>query len=168
MQEVKQINKFSGFTYTIILVLFLLACDHGIDPGKVDIVQKKNGISGTIYYQNWPPQDSLYNLKLVVYKDYPPENLMDEVVEYYPEIFSENLPYKVDSTTYIVELDTGQYEYIVVAQQYGEFIYFDWWVVGQYDTTLQDSIPTGITVLQDSIIPDINIFVDFDSVLFIP
>lgn len=160
-------------TLLILVLGILFACDHGIDPEKIEeTITTNSGISGTIFYKNWPPlppePDSLYNLKLVVYKEYPPQDLMGEVIEYFPENFEENLTYRVDSATYAVSIDTGYYEYIVVAQQYGQYVYFDWWVVGHYDTTLQDTIPTAITVYQDSIIDNINIYVDFDSVLFKP
>lgn len=167
--KIELINKILIF----LIIGILISCDHGIDPEKPEEIKAKStGISGTIFYKNWPPlppePDSLYNLKLVIYKEYPPQDLMGEVIEYFPEYFEENLTYRVDSTTYAVSIDTGYYEYIVVAQQYGQYVYFDWWVVGHYDTTLQDSIPTGVTVYQDSIINNINIFVDFDSVLFKP
>ena len=55
------------------------------------------------------------------------------------------------------------YEYIVVAQQFGPAVFFDWRVVGQYDTTLTDTIPTSVEVFTDSVIKGINIYVDFDS-----
>jgi hypothetical protein len=164
----------------IILIFYLLgilsSCDHGINPEEDDqnkyVPTGQSGIAGTIYYQNWPSADSLYNLKLVAFKNYPPENIVDSVLSgsaiAHPTELEEHLPYDEDVTTYTMMLDSGRYEYIVIAQQYGPQIYFNWWVIGQYDTTLQDSIPTAITVYQDSIIENINIYVNFDSVLFKP
>lgn len=148
----------------------MFACDHGIDPGEPEdnsTPTNPTGIEGKIYYQNWPPLDSLYNLKLVVFKNYPPGDIVGEVTGgsaiAYPEVLDENLPYNVDSTNYTLELSSGIYEYIAVAQQYGPYLFLDWRAVGQYDTTLQDSIPTAITVIDDSMLSKINIYVDFDS-----
>ncbi len=154
--------------YLLVVAVILVACDHGIDPGEPEVpALNPSGISGTVFYQNWPSPDSLYNLKLVIFKSFPPVDIIGEVTSgsavAYPEESDENLPYNVDSTNYIVELDTGRYEYIAIAQQYGPGIFFDWRAVGQYDTTLHDTIPTAIRVLEDSILSNINIYVDFDS-----
>lgn len=154
--------------YIIVYLLFLFSCDHGIDPGEPVVpTSSPSGISGTIFYQNWPTPDSLYNLKLVIFKSYPPVDIVGEVTGgsaiAYPATLDENLPYNVDSTNYMVELDKGRYEYIAIAQQYGPGIFFDWRAVGQYDTTLYDSIPTAVNVFEDSITININIYVDFDS-----
>jgi len=172
MQNNIRIFRFSGITSIIVLLFFVFACDHGIDPGEPKQVNTKTGFSGTIYYQNWPSADSLHNLKIVVFENYPPADIVGEVLSgsatAYPSALEEHLPYNQNSTAYEMLIDSGRYEYIVIAQQFGQGIYFDWWVVGQYDTTQQDTIPTGITVLQDSILENINIYVDFDSVLFKP
>ena len=77
----------------IIFVLFLLfSCDHGINPTQTqkDNETKSTGISGTIFYQNWPPPDSLLDLRLVIFKNYPPVDIVGEVLSgeaiAYPEI----------------------------------------------------------------------------------
>ena len=146
--------------YTFFLLVILYACDHGIAPKPT-----QTGISGTIYYKNWPPLEQILMLKLVVFREYPPENIVEEVTSgraiFYPEDLTTSLPLDVDSTFFFVEMDTGNYEYIVVAQQYGTLT--QWLAVGQYDTTPSDPMPTGITVYQDEILSDINIYVDFDS-----
>lgn len=154
----------------LIISFFLItqSCDHGINPEKPDqIEQQFSGISGTIYYQNWPPQDSLLDLRLVVFKNYPPADIVSEVTTgeaiAYPEISLGALPFYVDSTDFELNLDPRIYAYVVVAQQYGPAIFFDWRVVGQYDTTSFDTLPTSIEIFSDSIVSNINIYVDFDS-----
>jgi len=144
----------------LFIILLLFACNHGLSPTGPESISKDNGISGTIFYQNWPPADSIKNLKLVVFKEFPPDDILSEAV-YYPPGFSESLPQFVDSTDYFMALEPGVYEYIVVAQQYGGFL--DWRAVGQYDTTRQDSLPTSVTILPGSVLPDINIYVDFEN-----
>jgi len=148
-------------------MVLLWSCDHGLKPVDEPEIIKYTGLSGTIHYKNWPPQDSVLLLKLVVFKKYPPVNIVSEVLAgsaiTYPEELAEGLPYQADSTEFEMQLEAGRYEYICVAQQYGNNIFMDWRVVGQYDITLQDTIPTAVTVAADSMVSGINIFVDFDS-----
>lgn len=148
--------------FTIFLLVILLACDHGIAPKPA-----QTGISGTIYYKNWPPLEQILLLKLIIFEDFPPENIIDEVIGGRAIIYPENLPTSllldVDSSFFLIEMDTGTYDYVVVAQQYGPDLYNNWRAVGQYDTTPQDSIPTRLTVNQDEMLNNINIYVDFDS-----
>ncbi len=146
--------------YVLYLLVMLYACDHGIAPKPT-----QTGISGTIYYNNWPPLEQIIMLKLVVFREFPPENIIEEVTNrravFYPEDLTTSLPLDVDSTFFLVEMDTGSYQYIVVAQQYGTLT--QWLAVGQYDTTPLDPLPTEIMVYQDEILSNINIYVDFDS-----
>jgi len=148
------------FFIFFITIFWLQYCNHGLSP-----IPRPAGISGIITYQNWPPPDSIKILKLVVFRNFPPGNIIEEVQSkraiYYPTVLTESLPQFVDSTEYRLALEPGVYEYIVIAQQYGEIIETDWRVVGQYDTTAADTLPSAITVLADSILKDININVDF-------
>jgi len=145
-----------------ILLLHLYACDHGIGPKE-----KQTGISGTIYYKNWPPVVQIVNLKLIVFKDFPPESIISEVLSgkaiVYPEDLPTSLPVSVDSTKFLIEIDPGTYDYIVIAQQYGFDVYSNWRAVGQYDMTPADSLPTVINVIQDELLQGLNVYVDFDS-----
>jgi hypothetical protein len=144
------------------ILLLFYACDHGIGPKE-----KQTGISGTIYYKNWPPVVELINLKLIVFKNFPPGNIINEVLSgeaiVYPEDLSTSLPINVDSTEFILEMDSGTYEYIVVAQQYGLDVYSNWRAVGHYDLTPLDSLPTEINVIEDELLQNLYIYVDFDS-----
>ena len=152
-----------------ILILFINSCDHGLSPPEPE--KKITGISGTIYYQNWPPIDSLYDLRLVIFKNFPPpQDLFTEIFSgnatVYPEINKSHLPYHVDSTSFTVELSPLTYEYIAIAQQHDSIftVQESWRVVGQYDTILTDTIPTAVTVIQDSLLRSIDINVDFDNI----
>jgi hypothetical protein len=157
------------YRFVIILYVFLVyiySCNHGLKPTEPQ-QSEKSGISGTIFYTNWPPADSLIDLRLVVFKIYPPENIFEEISAgrafVYPAIGPENLPFYVDSTKYVMELDPGYYEYVAVAQRYGSDLFTDWLAVGQYDTLFSDELPTSISVISGELLEDINIEVDFDS-----
>ena len=160
-----KINLINKSVFILILVI-LFACDHGIDPE--DVEAPLQGVSGTIYYHNWPQQSTLLDLRLIVFKNYPPVNIFSEITQgnavVHPPLGSpDNLPYFEDSTDFTVTLEEGYYGYVVVAQQYGPDILKDWRAVGQYDTTLHDTIPTAITIEKDSPLEGINVIVDFDS-----
>ena len=148
----------------IILIAIMNSCDHGLAPPE-----KRTGISGVIRYNNWPPADSLIDLRLVIFDNYPPGDIFFEITSgravVYPPLGPRSLPFYVDSTEFFVNIAPGHYEYVVVAQQYGENLTSDWRAVGQYDTTGsgRDSIPTPIDVLDNSILENIQINADFKN-----
>ena len=145
------------------LISLLNQCDHGLELPPL-----RTGISGTIYFQNWPPADSLRDLRIVAFRNFPPNDIFTEITSdpprafVYPTIGSNGLLFNVDSIEYVFELQPDIYEYIVVAQQYGPDVLADWQAVGQYNTTLTDSLPSAIEVKQDLLWEKINIYVDFD------
>jgi len=143
-----------------------LACDHGLQPEAQEPSQI-SGISGTISYVNWPASDFLFDLRLIVFERYPPGDIFTELIEgraqVYPAIGQDGLPFNIDTTRYVMELNAGDYEYVVVAQQFGPNVFEDWLAAGQYDTLLTDDLPTPVTVQVGEILENINIHVDFDS-----
>jgi hypothetical protein len=150
----------------LLVVIIIYACNHGIGPTDTpDKPQNPGGISGQIYYQNWPPAEEVKNLKVIVFLEYPPDDILNEVQSgraiVHPPELSVSLPQFVDSSYYVVQLEPGIYEYVVVAQQYGGLL--DWRAVGHYSTIQSDSIPSPVLVISDSILQDIDIYVDFDN-----
>jgi len=164
------------FLLILILILFLQNCDHGLEPPKENDPALIHGaISGTITYQNWPPADSLKDLRLIVFKQYPPTNIFLAVTSGQAIVFppigtSEGLPINVDLFIYNMDIPAGTYEYVVVAQQFGDNVTSDWRAVGQYDTTGTglDSIPTLINISSNQLLENINIKVDFNHIPYQP
>jgi hypothetical protein len=155
-----------------IVLIWSLSCDHGLAPSDAEEVIS-TGISGTIEYSSiWPVDSTLFNLKLVVFKQIPIDStqVITDVIggeaTVFPENLSENLPYYVDSTPYSLTLEPGFYAYIVVVQQYGTI--YQWRVVGQFDETPADSLPTGLMVFADSMLTGIDISVDWNNPPFQP
>ena len=152
--------------FWLLIIILLYACNHGIAPTDTpDKPQNPGGISGKIYYQNWPPAEEIKNLKVIVFLEFPPDDIFNEVQSgraiVYPPELSVSLPQLVDSSNYEVQLEPGIYEYVVIAQQYGGFL--DWRAVGHYSTIHSDSIPSPVVVISDSILHDIDIYVDFNN-----
>lgn len=150
----------------LLLVFSLWSCDHGLGPDDSKVLPTVTGISGTIYYANWPDASNLYDLRLVVFNNFPPPDILNAVVNnqatVYPPLGADALPFFVDSTEYTLPLPAGTYDYVVVAQQFGPLITTDWLAAGQYDVT-PDSLPTAIEVITDSLAVGIDIYVDFDQ-----
>ena len=154
----------SILTFVLVIILVHLKCDHGLSPSDATII---TGISGVITYEdNWPPPDSLIQLRLVAFKKFPPQNVIVEVLTgdaiVYPPIDSSSLNFYVNIQEYLMKLPQDTFEYIVVAQQFGSDILNDWRAVGQYDTD-SDSLPTTIILKENDLFQNINIHVDFDN-----
>ena len=107
----------------------LFACDKGVSP-SAQPPPPAGYMSGTIRYQNWPPRDSLVDLRLVAFSLFPPTNIVNEVLAgraaVYPALGdTSHLPFIVDSVKYLFSLSPGTYEYVAVAQQFGPNITSD-------------------------------------------
>jgi hypothetical protein len=155
--------------YTILPALFLLcfsACDHGLQPDG-GMPAEITGISGKIIYQNWASAEPLFDLRLVVFKNYPPDNILTEVLSgnavVYPALGQEGLPSQVDTSNYTLALDPGVYEYVVVAWQYGPNVTSDWRAAGQFQHSDQDTIPETVVITEGHLLRQVDIHVDFND-----
>jgi hypothetical protein len=151
-----------------VLLLFplLSACDEGLKPTPTYV--PRGTVSGLITYHNWPPRDSLVDLRLVAFTQFPPLNIVSSVLNgvavVYPSINDTALvPFYVDSLRYSFQTVAGHYAYLVVAQQFGADIMKDWRVVGQYDLDTNLAVPTAIDVPENGVVSAININVDFKN-----
>ncbi|MER3523731.1 MAG: hypothetical protein C4326_06590 [Ignavibacteria bacterium] len=147
--------------YVCLSTITLTACNEGLAP-RVE----KSGISGTIRYKHWPPQDSLRDLRLVAFKRFPPSNIVGDILQgnavVYPPIGDTALvPFYVDSLKYTAPLPPGKYEYVVIAQRYGPNIFTDWRPVGQYDLDTNYATPSPVVVLDGTLTRFVDINVDF-------
>ncbi len=153
--------KLYRYFWLLILVIIVGACDGGLKPIE------KSKITGTITYVNgkegWPPADSIKDLRVVAFKKYPPGDILSEI-EKKNVLFSNNtLPYFVDSSSYVLELDDAPqtYEYIVVAQNYGSLL--EWRAIGVYTLSGDKSKPSPVSVGIEKTKRNINIEVDFKN-----
>lgn len=156
--------------WRILLALALLpSCNEGLAPRGESF--QITGISGKVFFQNWPSADSLVDLRIVAFKrfqrHFTPTDIFVQILGDPPEAFAFPgladtipLPRNVDELDYQLELPPGRYEYIVFAQQYGPNILMDWQAAGQYDTDT-DSLPSALTVQEGQLTRNIFIFVDF-------
>jgi len=155
-----------GF-FVALIGMLLWSCNKGLSPELAQPAGEITGIEGTIYYQNWPPPDSLFDLRLVVFQHYPPGNILLELLgqqafAYPPITDSLGLPLYVDSTHFQMELPPGVYRYVVVAWRFGPTLYQDWAAAGHLDVD-RDLIPDSIAVLPGQLVRGIKILVDFKN-----
>ena len=147
-------------------IALLAGCDGGLVPTEPP--PGPGALSGVITYVNWPPLDSLVDLRIVAFRAFPPEDIVRSVLSgqaaVYPPVQDTALvPFYIDSLRYGFSLPSGRYEYVAVAQQYGQNIFTDWRPVGQYDLDTNLAVPTPITVPPDDTLRNINIHVDFEN-----
>ncbi len=154
-----------------LLVVFLftmtaLHCDRGLSPTEPGTAS--SGISGTVYFSNWPPPDSLFDIRIILFQDYPPASIVDDILSgkaiVYPAGLNDTLPRYMDSLNYQFAAPPGNYGFLTVAEQYGPNFYQDWQIAGFYDTTPQDTLPTPVVIPAGEILTGIRIFVNFDSI----
>ncbi len=146
----------------LVLLLLAVRCDdHGLEP----VPPVEPGFGGVIYYENWPPADSLKDLRLVAFQDFPPQNILQDVINgrayVFPKIGESGLPFYVDSTEYEIHVPPARYAYVVVAQQFSEDLFSDWRAVGQFDIDADLTVPAAVRVSENTFIADVDIFVDF-------
>jgi len=142
----------------------LSGCDDGLAPKTILAPQSIYGIRGTIYFKNWPPSDSIVDLRLAALKNPPSSNIFNDVIQGRVRFSGTLTPYGADSISYellLAPLSYGTFSYIGVAQQFGQNIRQDWRVVGVYYAFGDTTQPGTVNVPADSIVDGINLTVDF-------
>ncbi|MCX7736396.1 MAG: hypothetical protein N2319_06750 [Candidatus Kapabacteria bacterium] len=151
---------------TYILLIFIFSsCDMGLAPKEPT---KKSFISGIITYKggtnNWPPPDSVLEIRLVAFKNYPlsdSSSILRELTEGNAYFTLDTLPRFVEKANYSLEITDppALLKYIAVAQRYGNL--FQWRVIGVYSETGDNTKPSSVMVNPGDSLKNINIEVDF-------
>ena len=146
-----------------VVCLAITSCDEGLAPPPPIIPATISGriiyISGT---KDWPPSDSVKDIRIVAFKVYPPQNIFTEITNG-NAYFSESLPMFIDSTDFTLSITKPPVEikYIVVAQQYGNL--FEWRAIGVWTLSGDMSKPSSLSIKQGDKYENININVDFKN-----
>jgi hypothetical protein len=154
----------------LFLALLVPGCDKGLGPvGQQSTTELPGSFSGVITFQNWGALDSLYDLRLVAFRRFPPPDIIDEVLDgkavvHPPLVTGGALTGRgTDSLSYKVSLAAGTYPYVVVALQFGPDLFNDWRPAGQYDLDTNLTVPSSVLVQSGQEAPNINIVVDFEN-----
>lgn len=146
----------------------LSGCNQGLSPTQASS-SVKPGFGGTVRFVSaWPPADSVQDLRIVAFHNYPPTNIYNEVLNrqavVYPAIGMSGLPKFVDSLSYAFTFDSAAtFQYVVVALQYGSNIFQDWKVVGAYGYSHGKGSPKTVVVPPNTFVNGIDIDVDFEN-----
>jgi len=164
-QNFRMLHNSIAFSLSFLCLFLVPGCDQGLAPESAsNTVTRPHGISGMIHFRNWPPQDSVVDLRLVSFKGQPSQNLVSDVLNGKAKYTATLLPYGADSISYtllLAPLAPGTFAYTAVAQQYGPNLYTDWRAVGVYHAPNDTTRPGAIFVPPDSVVRGINITVDF-------
>jgi hypothetical protein len=159
------------FPYLAIhLVAFLhlsIGCNTGLAP-----LNEPSGFRGVIHFKNWPRADSVQNLQVVAFEAYPRDSssILATLIAGRGAAFpglNARLPRFVDSVAFEFTTNNGiglqvtNYEYVIVAQQYGPNVLTDWQPAGVYTARPNSFEPAPLRILLHRIVPNVDIDVDF-------
>lgn len=136
------------------VALSVSGCDHGLVPPDDPPV---GSILATITYeadpQNWPPRDSLHDLRFVAMRFVPLDTT--DFLNLHRIVFSEPLAYNVPNDVMLLEsVAAGAFLYSGVAQKYGPGL-FAWRPVGLYEEA------DGIFHVRSGETTHVSVHVDF-------
>lgn len=165
MISLRHFFSFEGSALLLVCIcatmLGVIACeDHGMSP----VTEAETaGFSGTITFRStWPPQDSVRDLRIAAFRNYPPKDILSEIIGG-SAVFSDKLPFGVTKIDYRVQSASlsGSYAYVVVAQNYGPDPFQQWKAVGVYAITGDVTKPTAIDLGSGRFLRAIDVEVDF-------
>ncbi|MCX6155488.1 MAG: hypothetical protein NT007_15155 [Candidatus Kapabacteria bacterium] len=142
---------------------FLISCNQGIAPPPAKI---RTYLFGTIKYiggkSSWPVADSVKDIRVVAFRNYPPTDILSEVLASRALYSANSLPFFVDSCKYQIEIPNppDTLKYIVVAQNYGSLL--EWRVIGVFTRSGDVSKPSEIYI-KPQISDTANMKVDFNN-----
>ncbi|MDT8324913.1 MAG: hypothetical protein RRA94_12435 [Bacteroidota bacterium] len=140
--------------------LFAAACDHGLSPEATAV---DPGFGGTLTVTgSWPPADSVRDFRIVAFRNYPPKDILSEVING-SAVFSDPLPYGEKDIPYLIQDESlqGSFAYVVVAQNYGEDPFQDWRAVGVFTTTGDVTRPSPVDLGGGRFVSSVDITVNF-------
>ncbi len=163
---------FLSVTVLTLVFLSFQGCDKGLTPDP-------SGFTGVIRFTNWPPPDSVQELRLVAFKS-PPTDSSGLLVEFlkgnvviYPPVgtpaftkFKDNGDF-IDSIKYTVILqnlpagEATRYTYVALAWRYGPNVFADWAPAGVYSLQPSTHVPATLVVEKHNVVRDVNILCDF-------
>jgi hypothetical protein len=155
--------------FIAVAIYGLSGCDKGLGP-----LNEVSGFGGHLRFSNWPPADSVRDLRIVAFIDFPSDSggILQQLIAgravVYPQVGNKGLPLFQNQVTYTfttegTSLQPGLYRYVVLAQQYGPNILTDWKPAAVFTVSPATFQPEPVRVLLHKITPDIDMDVDFHN-----
>jgi hypothetical protein len=155
----------SGWAAIAAGCILAAGCDKGLEP-PAEIAPPPGVLSGMVRFLNWDSAGTVLDLRLVVFRNFPPGDIIHEVLEgratVFPALGAGALADSgAASASYALNLPPGTYPYVAVAQQFGPDVMTDWRAVGQYDLDTNLAVPSSVTITSGTRLDSIDIVVDF-------
>jgi hypothetical protein len=150
--------------FVIFTVMFIASCDGGLKPRPEE---DKSFLNGTIRFikgvENWPPQDSVFGIRVAAFKEMPDSNIILAILSGNAYFTGESLPMFTDSVNFSLNIPDAPVKivYIVAVWQYTIDI-LSQRVIGVY-TISGDKKEHSELNIEKGESYDINIDVDFDD-----
>lgn len=140
-------------------MFLLFSCQEGLAPIEKAIIKGKITFVGHL-----PPDSLIKDLRVVAFNNYPPKDIVSEVLTGNAIFTGSLLPIKNNECNYFIEIDKfpTSIEYLVVARQYGTL--FEWDVVGIYSNDTVNYTPQKIVLTKPTTV-NIDFVVDFNKKL---
>lgn len=161
-----------------VILVVLSGCGKGLGP-----IEETTGFSGVISYKNWPPADSILELRIVAFEEYPADSasifqtLLSERAAIYPHVttgvalsrqilgvrdpMADTIHYEFFKEGTVLKERT--YNYIVLAWRYGPNYFADWSPAGVFTFNPGSFEPAPVIVRAGRMREDVNITVDFHN-----
>ena len=152
----------------LLFSLLIVACDEGLAPLNTPESVTSSFLNGRIHYiggkSNWPGKDSVFAIRIVAFKDYPPKDIKTEIITANALFTVLSLPLNVDSSDFSIEIPTPPvtYKYIVAAMQYDSTNIMAQKAVGVYAINRDPNSPTTLSIEKGKNY-FIDIYVDFKN-----
>ncbi|MGQ9819346.1 MAG: hypothetical protein ACUVQ1_05410 [Candidatus Kapaibacteriales bacterium] len=144
---------------SLVMIFLLVGCQEGLSP----LNQPETAyISGSLIVisgrESWPSPDSALELRVVAFKDFPPKNIINEIVSG-NAYFTDTLHRFNDTISFVLKIDNPpvRINYLAGALRYGTIL--DWKVLGFY--TLDGKNPQSLFLNGGDSLTNIKIFIDF-------
>jgi hypothetical protein len=160
----------------VLLIVVFPGCDKGLAP-----IDEPVGFSGVITFKHWPPPDSVLELRIVAFEQFPADSgsiyqtLLEGHAALYPHVTTGVAPSlamlgnkSADTVHYVFTkegtiLKETVYNYVVVAWRYGTNYFADWAPAGVYTLTPGTFDPAPVYVRAHRMKKDVDITCDFHN-----
>ncbi len=154
----RRFKSTAGRIWVLILMMLVSSCEyqHGLHPVQV------TGISGKItFIGEWPAETDW--VRLVSFSQKPTPNNFAEFIAYLKGL-SDPLPMQVSSYDYVMQLEPGNYDWIIVAWKAKELPITSIKILGEFSNTDSSGTPTPVTVMANRLLTNIDIIADFNKI----
>ncbi len=144
-----------------LIFAILVSCQGGVTPNDGD---RESFVSGFIIVtsgsSSWPKEDSCKELRVLVVPEYPPYNIIADILEGRAYL-SDTLARFIDTIPYLVKIQRTPMAkaFILASVRYGTIVQQR--MIGFYKKNQKSKVPDSIYINKGIYLKDLNVYVDF-------